>query len=133
MLYKNFGSVVQLVRMPPCHGGGRGFESRPVRINGLLVLTRRPFLFMGYFVYILKNATDAELYKGFSENPYERLIYHNLGKSTFTSTKKSWEFIFLKEFPNKTEALKFERRIKKWNRRSLYKLIESSENSLQKE
>jgi hypothetical protein len=75
------GSVVQLVRMPPCHGGGRGFESRPVR----------------------------------------------------TSSKKSWEFIFLKEFPNKSEALKFERRIKKWNRRSLYKLIESSENSLQKE
>jgi hypothetical protein len=28
-----FGSVVQLVRMPPCHGGGRGFESRPVRKN----------------------------------------------------------------------------------------------------
>ena len=23
--------VVQLVRMPPCHGGGRGFESRPDR------------------------------------------------------------------------------------------------------
>ena len=27
------GLVVQLVRMPPCHGGGRGFESRPDRKN----------------------------------------------------------------------------------------------------
>ncbi len=26
-----FDPVVQLVRMPPCHGGGRGFESRPDR------------------------------------------------------------------------------------------------------
>ena len=25
------GPVVQLVRMPPCHGGGRGFESHPGR------------------------------------------------------------------------------------------------------
>ena len=25
------GLVVQLVRMPPCHGGGRGFEPRPDR------------------------------------------------------------------------------------------------------
>jgi ligand-binding sensor domain-containing protein len=28
---KHYGLVVQSVRMPPCHGGGRGFESRPVR------------------------------------------------------------------------------------------------------
>ena len=26
-----YGLVVQLVRTPPCHGGGRGFESHPGR------------------------------------------------------------------------------------------------------
>ena len=30
-LFTKFDPVVQLVRMPPCHGGGRGFESRPDR------------------------------------------------------------------------------------------------------
>ena len=37
------GAVVQLVRMLPCHGRGRGFESRPLRIN----LAENP-LFSGF-------------------------------------------------------------------------------------
>ena len=40
------GLVVQLVRMLPCHGRGRGFESRPVRKNTIrlyMQLARQPF------------------------------------------------------------------------------------------
>ena len=32
-----FGLVVQLVRMPACHAGGRGFESLPGRQFNMLV------------------------------------------------------------------------------------------------
>ena len=41
-----FGAVVQLVRIPACHAGGRGFESRPLRqhlVTGRLE-TERPVL-----------------------------------------------------------------------------------------
>src|SRR6476660_10254593 len=38
----NAGVVVQLVRIPACHAGGRGFESRPLRQSIYLILL--PFL-----------------------------------------------------------------------------------------
>ena len=31
-----FGPVAQLVRAPPCHGGGRGFESHPGRLHEIV-------------------------------------------------------------------------------------------------
>ena len=33
----NFGPVAQLVRAPPCHGGGRGFEPHPGRFLNIFL------------------------------------------------------------------------------------------------
>ena len=85
---------------------------------------------MPYYVYIASNIDDEELYKGFSENPFQRIAEHNKGTSQFTSTKKHWQLIFLKEFTDKKDALIFERKIKRWNKTSLLKLIASSDNLL---
>ena len=83
---------------------------------------------MYYYVYILGNAEDNDLYKGFSENPIERLRQHNEGCANYTATKKDWQLLALFRFEHKREALIFEKKIKKWNRRSLDKLIASTNN-----
>ena len=32
-VYRQYGRLAQLVRAPPCHGGGRGFEPHPGRLQ----------------------------------------------------------------------------------------------------
>ena len=74
---------------------------------------------MPYFVYILYSEKSDLYYKGFTENPEQRLLAHNSDDSYFTSGKGPWEIVYLKEFPTKREALIEEKRLKKLNRKSI--------------
>ena len=51
---KQNGVVVQLVRIPACHAGGRGFESRPYRRGERRMSNIKNIMFLNYsfFFYI---------------------------------------------------------------------------------
>ena len=80
---------------------------------------------MVFTVYILFSATSNVYYKGFTTDLNNRLEYHLSGKSPYTSKSNDWILVYSKEFEDKTEALKEEKRLKKLNRLSLEKIITS--------
>jgi len=84
---------------------------------------------MTHLVYIIRNPNNI-FYKGYSTNIEKRLNYHNSNKSNFTKNKGPWELIFIKQFELKSEALKFEKMLKRQNYNYLNWLIKSEKNEL---
>ena len=81
---------------------------------------------MRYVVYILYSESCEVYYKGYSENVAQRLWEHNNDLSRYTKGKGPWRIVFTKVFQTKKEALIFERKIKRLNKVSLEKLIDSN-------
>jgi putative endonuclease len=87
---------------------------------------------MLYYNYILYSRSFDLYYKGITENIVRRLSEHNSGKGRYSDGKGPWELVYLKSIATKRDALFEERRIKKFNRRSLELMISSIDNEINK-
>ncbi len=76
-----------------------------------------------YFLYILYSGTIDQYYVGISHNPEMRISYHNSSNKGWTKRGRPWELVFLKIFPNRVKAQKWENWIKKQRSRILIKKI----------
>ena len=69
-----------------------------------------------YFVYMTINSA-GKLYVGITQNPEERVAYHNQKRGAqFTKYIPTYKIVFLEQYPTLAEARKREIQIKKWRR-----------------
>lgn len=77
-----------------------------------------------YFVYMMKNSYD-DLYIGITEDPQQRLNYHNENRGAlFTKRDSKFQIVFLEKHPALADARRREIQIKKWRRDKKEYLIE---------
>ena len=68
---------------------------------------------MNFHVYILWSASIEKFYVGSTANLDERFSQHNRGQSKFTLKGKPWKLIWSRASLDRTEAIRFENKIKK--------------------
>ena len=88
------------------------------------------FFIMEYFVYIIYSPKHDKYYKGFTTNPKARLQRHNEGFSRYTSNFRPWKLVYLEKCIDKKSALIRERKLKKFGKIQIQKLINSPKNIL---
>ena len=77
-----------------------------------------------YFVYMTKNSYD-DLYIGITDNPQQRLKYHNAKRGAqYTKRDSKFEIVFLEKYETMNGARRREIQIKKWRREKKELLIE---------
>ena len=73
---------------------------------------------MPYFTYILVSEKDNRFYFGQTQNLWNRLDYHNTGRSRFTKSYLPWKLLAYKKLDSRTEAMKYEKMLKNLHHRS---------------
>ena len=82
---------------------------------------------MSHYVYIIYSSTRDKYYVGESVNPLERIIQHNSGHYTGSSTEgvSDWSLFFSIKCNSRSQALRLERFIKKMKSRQFYHRLKS--------
>jgi len=79
-----------------------------------------------YYVYILASKRNGTLYIGVTNNLERRMWEHKSGTvKGFTEKYGVYVLVYYEWFTNIEEAIKREKRLKKWNRAWKVKLIEN--------
>ena len=70
---------------------------------------------MPYFVYMLTTIRRGKLisYVGYTSNLKKRLLKHNNSKGAKFTRGSLWKIIYYEKYPNKSEAIRNEYRLKK--------------------
>ncbi len=77
---------------------------------------------MKHYVYIIYSREIDKFYTGESVDPIERVVQHNNGFYSNSSTKitNDWEIFLTIKCTSRTQAIKVERFIKKMRNRKFY-------------
>jgi putative endonuclease len=73
---------------------------------------------MVHYLYILYSQSKDKYYIGQTDNVDSRLNYHNSGYVLSTKHGRPWKLIFIKQFPDRSSAMKEEVRLKRAKNRA---------------
>ena len=65
-----------------------------------------------FYVYVLKNKKNGDLYVGYSENLKKRFEEHNKGRVKSTKSFILWTLIYYEAYRDKSDATKREKNLK---------------------
>ena len=96
----------------------RGFHPRK---RGSIPLGTAIYLFMFYFVYMIKSISSqkSKTYVGYTKNIQNRLLQHNSNKGAKSTKGYIWKVIYKKKFSSKKMAMSYEYKLKKNRKKRL--------------
>ena len=80
-----------------------------------------------YYVYILTNKRNGTLYVGMTNNLIRRILEHKKRViEGFTKKYRLDKLVYFEETEDVSDAIKWEKKLKKWNRAWKLELIEKN-------